>query len=72
MQTFNGTFSYKYIRLEFPGKKFKICFKVLYSDQAFEFEKKMVTLFPQSVKKRLINKSFEILGMEKEYEKNNL
>ena len=53
---------------EFPWRVFKISFKALYSDQASSFSYACST-FSVVFKIRLVNRSFEFLNIEKEYDK---
>ena len=53
----------------FLVKSLKCGIKSFYSDQAFWDFQILVALFPLSVKKRLVYKSFEFSGIKKENDK---
>ena len=63
MQIFDKLFNF-YFKPEFPWKVLEICFTYFIQINLLDF----LVLFPLSEKKRLQNKSFEVLGIEKEYD----
>ena len=63
--------SHLYLKPKFPGKSLKFVFikSIIQMNLFVKFWIRLELLLQYEKKKRLVKKSFEILGIEKEYDK---